>query len=164
MKPLLLPLVTTPVQVLPLPNIFIFLNSVVLQDFEQAVDRVIAGIEKKNKVLDPDERKVFAPHYLLLYLLQRVAYHEAGHATVGWCLSHTDPVLKVSIIPRGQAALGFAMQLPEERYIHNVQYLEERMCVLLAGRVAEIEFFGNISSGYSFGNSDDFLSDFRCSR
>eukprot|EP01128_Nolandella_sp_AFSM9_P008601 TRINITY_DN5289_c0_g1_i1.p1 TRINITY_DN5289_c0_g1~~TRINITY_DN5289_c0_g1_i1.p1 ORF type:complete len:777 (+),score=236.41 TRINITY_DN5289_c0_g1_i1:10-2340(+) len=105
-----------------------------LKHFEAAVDRVIAGIEKKNKVLNPEEKK-------------RVAYHEAGHATVGWLLTHTDPVLKVSIIPRGQAALGFAMSLPEERYIHNVAYLHERLCVLLAGRVAEEEFFGNVSSG-----------------
>jgi ATP-dependent Zn protease len=76
-----------------------------------------------------------------------VAHHEAGHALVGWLLPHTDPVLKVSIIPRGQAALGFAMQLPEERYIHSIEYLQERMCVLLAGRAAEVAIFGEISSG-----------------
>jgi ATP-dependent metalloprotease FtsH len=103
-------------------------------DLEAAIDRVIAGLEKKNKILTKKEK-------------ERVAYHEAGHALVGWLLPHTDPVLKVSIIPRGKAALGFAQQLPEERYLHSREYLHNQIIVLLSGRAAEEHKFNEISSG-----------------
>jgi len=95
---------------------------------------VIAGLEKKNKILTIKEK-------------ERVAYHEAGHALVGWLLPHTDPVLKVSIIPRGKAALGFSQQLPEERYLHSWEYLHSQIIVLLAGRAAEEYKYNEVSSG-----------------
>lgn len=104
-------------------------------DFDKAIDRVLAGLEKKSLVLSPTEKTM-------------VAHHEAGHALVGWLLEHTDPVLKVSIIPRGQAALGFAQLLPpEERYLESQENLQQRICVLLAGRVAEELIFNEVSSG-----------------
>eukprot|EP01135_Chromosphaera_perkinsii_P005103 Nk52_evm14s316 gene=Nk52_evmTU14s316 len=102
--------------------------------FEQAIDRVIAGLEKKTKVLSPAEKKV-------------VAYHEAGHATVGWYLEHADPILKVSIIPRGSAALGFAQYLPKEQYLYSKEQLLDRICMTYGGRVAEEIFFGRITTG-----------------
>ncbi|KJE92907.1 AFG3-like protein 2 [Capsaspora owczarzaki ATCC 30864] len=102
--------------------------------FDQAIERVIAGLEKKNKVLSPEEKKV-------------VAYHEAGHATVGWYLEHADPLLKVSIIPRGSAALGYAQYLPQENYLYSMEQLRDRMCMTLGGRVAEEVFFGRITTG-----------------
>uniref|UniRef100_A0A6B2KYU2 AAA+ ATPase domain-containing protein n=1 Tax=Arcella intermedia TaxID=1963864 RepID=A0A6B2KYU2_9EUKA len=109
-------------------------TSVGLQDFDAAVDRVIAGLEKKTKVLSPKEKEI-------------VAYHEAGHALVGWLLPNTDPVLKVTIIPRGKAALGFAQQLPVERYLHSYEYIQEKITVLLSGRAAEDAKFGELSAG-----------------
>jgi len=78
---------------------------------------------------------------------QTVVYHEAGHALAGWLLPHADPVLKVSIIPRGAAALGFSQQLPEERHLHSQEYIHSRVAVLLAGRAAEEIKFGEITSG-----------------
>ncbi|XP_037538998.1 AFG3-like protein 1 [Nematolebias whitei] len=101
--------------------------------FEQAIDRVIGGLEKKTRVLQPTEKKT-------------VAYHEAGHAVVGWFLQHADPLLKVSIIPRGKG-LGFAQYLPREQYLYTKEQLFDRMCMMLGGRVAEEVFFSRITTG-----------------
>ncbi|SAM00952.1 hypothetical protein [Absidia glauca] len=103
-------------------------------DFEQAIERVIAGLEKKSRVLSPEEKKT-------------VAYHEAGHAVAGWYLKHADPLLKVSIIPRGVAALGYAQYLPKDQYLYSENQLLDRMCMTLGGRVAEQIFFGSITTG-----------------
>ena len=104
-------------------------------DFQDAIERVVAGLEKKNKIISQDERKI-------------VAYHESGHAVVGWFLEHTDPVLKVSIVPRGLAALGYTLQTPlEDRFLMTREELDEKICVLLGGRVAEEIIFGKISTG-----------------
>ncbi len=105
-----------------------------MEDFQYAIDRVIGGLEKKNKIILPDEKKV-------------IAYHEAGHAVAGWYLEHADPLVKVSIIPRGVAALGYAQYLPHERYLHNTEQLEDEVCTMLAGRAAEEIVFGKISTG-----------------
>ncbi len=109
-------------------------ESIEMEDFEQAIDRVIAGLEKKNKIISPEERKI-------------VAYHEAGHAIAGWFLEYTDPVVKVSIVPRGLAALGYAQYLPEERYLYTKEALIDRMTMAIGGRVAEEIIFGRISTG-----------------
>ena len=103
-------------------------------DFERAIDRVIGGLEKKNKLISPDERKI-------------VAYHEAGHAVAGWFREFTDPVVKVSIVPRGMAALGYAQSLPEERYLYSREALVDRMVMTMGGRVAEEIIFGKITTG-----------------
>ncbi len=103
-------------------------------DFEQAIDRVIGGLEKKNKIISPKERKI-------------VAYHEAGHAIAGWFQEHTDPVIKVSIVPRGMAALGYAQSLPDERYITTRDAFIEQMVMMMGGRVAEEIIFGHLSTG-----------------
>jgi cell division protease FtsH len=104
-------------------------------DFQDSIERVIAGLEKKNKIISPKERKI-------------VAYHEAGHAIVGWYLQHTDPVLKVSIVPRGLAALGYTLQTPlEDRFLMTTEELNEKICALLGGRIAEEIIFGRISTG-----------------
>ncbi|GMQ81888.1 MAG: ATP-dependent zinc metalloprotease FtsH [Rhodothermia bacterium] len=105
-----------------------------MDDFEKSIDRVIAGLEKKNKIISPDEREI-------------VAYHEAGHAITGWFLRNTDPVVKVSIVPRGLAALGYAQYLPEERYLYTKEALIDRMTMAIGGRVAEEIIFGRISTG-----------------
>ena len=105
-----------------------------MEDFEQSIDRVIAGLEKKNKIISPEEREV-------------IAYHEAGHAIVGWFLEHTDPVVKVSIVPRGMSALGHAQYLPEERYLYSTEALTDRMTMALGGRVAEEIVFNRITTG-----------------
>jgi cell division protease FtsH len=105
-----------------------------MEDFQYAIDRVIGGLEKKNKIIQPDEKKV-------------IAYHEAGHAVAGWYLEHADPLVKVSIIPRGVAALGYAQYLPHERYLHNTEQLEDEATTMLAGRAAEEIVFGKISTG-----------------
>jgi len=105
-----------------------------MADFEQAIDRVIAGLEKKNKIISPEERKV-------------IAYHESGHAIVGWFLEHTDPVVKVSIVPRGMSALGHAQYLPEERYLYSTDALIDRMTMALGGRVAEQIVFDRVTTG-----------------
>ncbi len=102
--------------------------------FEQAIERVIAGLERKSRVLSPEEKRT-------------VAYHEAGHAVVGWFLEHADPLLKVSIIPRGVGALGYAQYLPKERYLFSTEQLVDRMCMTLGGRVSEEIFFGSITTG-----------------
>ena len=109
-------------------------SSVVMPHFEAAIDRVIAGLEKKNKILSPHEKKI-------------VAYHEAGHAVAGWFLEHADPLLKVSIIPRGSGALGFAQYLPKDQYLYSTEQLLDRMCMTLAGRVTEELFFKSITTG-----------------
>ncbi len=103
-------------------------------DFQDAIDRVIGGLEKKNKIISPEEKSI-------------VAYHEAGHAIAGWFLEHADPLLKVSIVPRGVAALGYAQYLPKEQYLYRTEQLLDSMCMTLGGRAAEQIFFGKISTG-----------------
>jgi AFG3 family protein len=107
---------------------------VVLEHFERAVDRVIAGLEKKEKVISRVERET-------------VAYHEAGHAVVGWFMEHAEPLLKVSIVPRGSAALGFAQYLPNENVLATTEQLSDMMCMTLGGRAAEDVMLGKISTG-----------------
>ena len=109
-------------------------TSVTLKHFESAADRVIAGLEKKNKVVNKIERNT-------------VAYHEAGHAVVGWFLEHAEPLLKVSIVPRGSVALGFAQYLPNENLLATTQQLTDMMCMTLGGRAAEEVMLGKISTG-----------------
>ena len=109
-------------------------TGVVLRDFEYAIDRVIGGLEKKHKVISPEERRV-------------VAYHEAGHAVTGWFLQHAEPLLKVSIVPRGTAALGFAQYLPNENVLATEQQLLDQMCMTLGGRAAEELCIGSITTG-----------------
>ncbi|CAH2054809.1 unnamed protein product, partial [Iphiclides podalirius] len=108
-------------------------NDINMKNFEQAIERVVAGMEKKSNVLQPEERKI-------------VAYHEAGHAVAGWFLQHADPLLKVSIIPRGKG-LGYAQYLPKEQYLYSKEQLFDRMCMTLGGRVSEELFFGRITTG-----------------
>lgn len=103
-------------------------------DFEDAIERVIAGLEKKSRVLSPEEKKT-------------VAYHEAGHAVAGWYLEYADPLLKVSVIPRGSAALGYAQYLPKDQYLYSKKQLLDRMCVMLGGRISESMFFESITTG-----------------
>lgn len=114
-------------------------DSVKLEHFEQAIERVIGGVERKSKLLSPQEKKV-------------VAYHEAGHAVCGWHLEFADPLLKVSIIPRGQGALGYAQYLPGDVYLLSEQQLKDRMTMALGGRVSEELHFPSVTSGAS----DDF--------
>lgn len=110
-------------------------KSVEMIDFQDAIERVVAGLEKKNKLINPNERKI-------------VAYHEAGHAIVGWYMEFTDTVLKVSIVPRGLAALGYTLQTPlEDRFLMTTEELNDKICALLGGRVAEELIFGRISTG-----------------
>ncbi|NXX05061.1 SPG7 protein, partial [Larus smithsonianus] len=103
-------------------------------NFEYAVERVIAGTAKRSKILSPEERKV-------------VAFHESGHALVGWLLEHTEAVMKVSIAPRTNAALGFAQILPREQYLFTKEQLLERMCMALGGRVSEAITFNKVTTG-----------------
>ncbi|WP_134202354.1 ATP-dependent zinc metalloprotease FtsH [uncultured Algoriphagus sp.] len=109
-------------------------ESVDMQDFQDAIDRVIGGLEKKNKIISPEEKKI-------------VAYHEAGHAVAGWFLEHADPLVKVSIVPRGVAALGYAQYLPKEQFLYQTEQLIDEMCMTLGGRAAEEIVFGKISTG-----------------
>ena len=109
-------------------------ESVDTKDFEDAIDRVIGGLEKKNKLISPEEKKI-------------VAYHEAGHAIVGWFLEHTDPLVKVSIVPRGVAALGYAQYLPKEQFLYTTEQMIDTMCMTLGGRAAEEIIFNRISTG-----------------
>lgn len=110
-------------------------EAVEMIDFQDAIERVVAGLEKKNKLINSNERKI-------------VAYHESGHAIVGWFLEYTDPVLKVSIVPRGFAALGYTLQTPlEDRFLMTTEELDDKICALLGGRVAEEIVFGKISTG-----------------
>ena len=103
------------------------------QDFLDAVDRIIGGLEKKNKAIKPSEKK-------------RVAYHEAGHATISWLVEHAAPLLKVTIVPRGRS-LGAAWYLPEERSLTTTEQMLDEMCATLGGRAAEQTIFNNISTG-----------------
>jgi len=109
-------------------------EAVDMQDFQDAIDRVIGGLEKKNKIISPEEKRI-------------VAYHEAGHAIAGWYLEHADPLVKVSIVPRGVAALGYAQYLPKEQFLYTTEQLIDGMCMTLGGRVAEDITFGKISTG-----------------
>ncbi len=104
------------------------------QDFQDAIDRVIGGLEKKSKIISPEEKKI-------------VAYHEAGHAVAGWFLEHADPLVKVSIVPRGVAALGYAQYLPKEQFLYQTEQLIDEMCMALGGRAAEELTFNKISTG-----------------
>merc|ERR1719242_2277122 len=108
-------------------------ENIVLKHFESAIERVVAGMEKKTNVLSPEEKKT-------------VAYHEAGHAVSGWFLEYADPLLKVSIIPRGKG-LGYAMYLPKDQYLYTKEQLYDRMCMTLGGRAAEQIFFERITTG-----------------
>ncbi len=103
------------------------------QDFLDAVDRIVGGLEKKNKIITPEEKKT-------------IAYHEAGHATVSWMLEHAAPLVKVTIVPRGQS-LGSAWYLPEERLIVRPEQMKDEMCATLGGRAAEKVIFNKISTG-----------------
>ena len=109
-------------------------KSIEMSDFQDAIDRVIGGLGKKNKIISPEEKKI-------------VAYHEAGHAVAGWYLEHADPLVKVSIVPRGIAALGYAQYLPKEQYLYQTDQLLDDMCMALGGRAAEEIVFGKISTG-----------------
>lgn len=109
-------------------------SQVDMKDFQDAIDRSIGGLEKKNKIISPEEREI-------------IAHHEAGHAICGWFLEHADPLLKVSIVPRGVAALGYAQYLPKEQYLYNTEQLLDEMCMTLGGRVAEDIIFNKISTG-----------------
>lgn len=109
-------------------------KAVDMQDFQDAIDRVIGGLEKKNKLISPDEKRI-------------VAYHEAGHAVAGWFLEHADPLVKVSIVPRGVAALGYAQYLPKEQFLYQTEQLMDEMCMTLSGRAAEEIVFNKISTG-----------------
>ncbi|HLF34651.1 MAG TPA: ATP-dependent zinc metalloprotease FtsH [Cyclobacteriaceae bacterium] len=105
-----------------------------MNDFHDAIDRVIGGLEKKTKIISPEEKRI-------------VAYHEAGHAVAGWFLEHADPLVKVSIVPRGVAALGYAQYLPKEQFLYQTEQLLDEMCMALGGRAAEEIIFGKISTG-----------------
>ena len=109
-------------------------KSIEMDDFHDAIDRVIGGIEKKSKIISPEEKKI-------------VAYHEAGHAIAGWYLEHADPLVKVSIVPRGTAALGYAQYLPKEQFLYQTEQLMDEMSMTLGGRAAEDIIFGKISTG-----------------
>lgn len=109
-------------------------KAVDMQDFQDAIDRVIGGLEKKTKIISPEEKRI-------------VAYHEAGHAVAGWFLEHADPLVKVSIVPRGVAALGYAQYLPKEQFLYQTEQLVDEMCMAFGGRVAEDIVFGKISTG-----------------
>ncbi len=109
-------------------------DAVDVSDFQDAIDRVIGGLEKKNKIISPDEKKI-------------IAYHEAGHAICGWYLEHAYPLLKVTIVPRGTAALGYAQYTPKEQYLYNTDQLLDQICMTLGGRASEDIFFGKISTG-----------------
>ena len=109
-------------------------SAVDMDDFNYALDRVIGGLEKKNKIISPEEKKV-------------IAYHEAGHAICGWFLEHASPLVKVTIVPRGIGTLGYAQYLPKEEYITRREQLLDRMCMTFGGRAAERIVFDEISTG-----------------
>lgn len=109
-------------------------EAVGMEDFQDAVDRVIGGLEKKNKIISPEEKRI-------------IAYHEAGHAICGWFLEHAYPLLKVTIVPRGTAALGYAQYTPKEQYLYNTDQLNDQICMTLGGRASEEIFFNKISTG-----------------
>ena len=103
------------------------------QDFNDAIDRIVGGLEKKTKIITPEEKKV-------------IAYHEAGHAAVSWLLEHAAPLVKVTIVPRGRS-LGAAWYLPEERQITTAEQMQDEMCATMGGRAAEKVVFNKISTG-----------------
>jgi len=109
-------------------------ESIDFDDFSGAIDRIIGGLEKKSKVLSLEEKTL-------------VAHHEAGHAVTGWFLKHAAPLLKVSIVPRGSAALGYAQYLPKEQKLHTKEQMLDTMCMMLGGRIAEKIFFDKVSTG-----------------
>jgi cell division protease FtsH len=109
-------------------------ESITMSDFQDAIDRVIGGLEKKNKIISPEEKEI-------------IAYHEAGHAVTSWFLEHANPLVKVSIVPRGVAALGYAQYLPKEQYIYRTEQLLDDMCATFGGRAAEDIVYGKISTG-----------------
>jgi len=109
-------------------------KAVDLDDFNYALDKVIGGLEKKNKIISPEEKQI-------------IAYHEAGHALCGWFLEHAHPLVKVTIVPRGLAALGYAQYLPKEQYITRKEKLLDDICMTLGGRAAESVVFDKISTG-----------------
>lgn len=109
-------------------------TSIDMDDFNYALDRVIGGLEKKNKIISPHEKEI-------------IAYHEAGHAICGWFLEHASPLVKVTIVPRGVGTLGYAQYLPKDEYITRTEQLLDRMCMTLGGRAAESVVFGKISTG-----------------
>jgi AFG3 family protein len=109
-------------------------DAVEMEDFQDAVDRVIGGLEKKSKIILPEEKRI-------------IAYHEAGHAICGWYLEHAYPLLKVTIVPRGTAALGYAQYTPKEQYLYNTDQLMDQVCMTLGGRASEELFFNKISTG-----------------
>jgi AFG3 family protein len=111
-------------------------EAVDMNDFQDAIDRVIGGLEKKNKIILPEEKEI-------------IAYHEAGHAICGWFLEHAYPLLKVTIVPRGTAALGYAQYTPKEQYLYNTDQLLDQICMTLGGRASESIFFGKVSTGAS---------------
>lgn len=111
-------------------------EAVDMSDFQDAIDRVIGGLEKKNKIISPEEKEI-------------IAYHEAGHAICGWYLEHAYPLLKVTVVPRGTAALGYAQYTPKEQYLYNTDQLMDQICMTLGGRASEDIFFGKISTGAS---------------
>jgi AFG3 family protein len=110
-------------------------ESVKMSDFDTAIDRVIGGLES-NKIMSKEEQSI-------------VAHHEAGHAIAGWFLKHTDPLLKVTIIPRSSGALGFAQYLPKEVFLRTQEQIMDIVCMALAGRAAEEIFFGRVTTGAS---------------
>jgi cell division protease FtsH len=109
-------------------------TAVTMEDFNYALDRVIGGLEKKNKLISPEEKEI-------------IAFHEAGHAICGWFLEHASPLVKVTIVPRGIGTLGYAQYLPKEEYITRTEQLLDRMCMTLGGRAAERIVFDKISTG-----------------
>merc|ERR1712100_121651 len=111
-------------------------DSIEMRDFEKASERVIGGLEKRNAVMTVEEKKT-------------VAYHEAGHAIAGWFLEHADPLLKVTIVPRGSGALGFAQYLPKEVALHTKEQIMDMMCMALGGRAAEDLMSGKVTTGAS---------------
>jgi len=109
-------------------------TAVDMDDFNYALDRVIGGLEKKNKIISPEEREI-------------IAFHEAGHAVCGWLLEHASPLVKVTIVPRGIGTLGYAQYLPKEEYITRTEALLDRMCMTFGGRAAESIVFNKVSTG-----------------
>ncbi|HKK88812.1 MAG TPA: ATP-dependent zinc metalloprotease FtsH [Saprospiraceae bacterium] len=109
-------------------------KQVEMDDFNYALDRVIGGLEKKNKIIAPQEKEI-------------IAFHEAGHAICGWFLEYASPLVKVTIVPRGIGTLGYAQYLPKEEHITRTEQLLDRMCMTLGGRAAEDIIFGKISTG-----------------
>ena len=109
-------------------------KAVDMDDFNYALDRVIGGLEKKNKLISPKEKEI-------------IAFHEAGHAICGWFLEYASPLVKVTIVPRGIGTLGYAQYLPKEEYITRTEQLNDRMCMTLGGRAAERIIFDKISTG-----------------